>query len=161
MAPELLEARANPRLLSALDRRPCDIFAFGCICYEVRFPVMMLNHELISSPLQMYDGLRPFWNLSPQAVDTNFMKGSRPSRPTINVCLQRGLDDDMWDFIQNLWHQDPKLRATASQASLWMSHKMHMAGKSTDRPPAEMEWDLDFLTECIAELTDFDPLSLS
>ncbi|KAG2109972.1 kinase-like domain-containing protein [Suillus discolor] len=143
MAPELLEARANPRLLSALDRRPCDIFAFGCICYE------------------MYDGLRPFWDLSPQAVDTNFMKGSRPSRPTNNVCLQRGLDDDMWDFIQNLWHQDPKLRATASQASLWMSHKMHMAGKSTDRPPAEMEWDLDFLTECIAELTDFDPLSLS
>ncbi|KAG2097523.1 kinase-like domain-containing protein, partial [Suillus discolor] len=92
MAPELLEA--------PLDRRPCDIFAFGCICYE------------------MYDGLRPFWDLSPQTVDTNFMKGNHPSRPTNNVCLQRGLDDDMWDFIQNLWHHDRKLRATASQASL-------------------------------------------
>ncbi|KAG2341075.1 kinase-like protein [Suillus weaverae] len=143
MAPELLEARANAHLLSALDRRPCDIFAFGCICYE------------------MYNGIRPFWGLSPQAVDANFVMGSRPSRPTDNVCLQRGLDADMWDFIQNLWHQDPKLRATAIQASLWMSHKMHMAGKSTDRPPAEMEWDLDFLTECTTELTDFDPLSLA
>jgi hypothetical protein len=70
--------------------------------------------------------------------------GYRPSRPTDGVCLQRGLDEDMWDFIRNLWHQDPKLRATASQASLWVLYKMHMAGKSTDRPPAEMEWDLDF-----------------
>lgn len=140
MAPELLKARANSSLLSTLDRRPCDIFAFGCICYE------------------MYNGTRPFSSLLPQAVDVKFMMGNRPSRPTNNVCLQRGLDDDMWDFIQNLWHQDPKLRATASQVSLWMSYKMRMAGKSTDRPPAEMEWDLDFLTECT---TDFDPLSLA
>ncbi|KAG1739294.1 kinase-like domain-containing protein [Suillus lakei] len=143
MAPELLEARENPRLLSTLDRRPCDIFAFGCICYE------------------MYNGTRPFWESSPQAADAKFMMGSRPLRPTDSVCLQRGLDDDMWDFIQNLWNQNPKLRATASQASLWMSYKMRMAGKSTDRPPAEMEWDLDFLTECTTELTDFDPLSFA
>ncbi|KAG1751313.1 kinase-like domain-containing protein [Suillus paluster] len=143
MAPELLEACINPSLLSTLDRRPCDIFAFGCICYE------------------MYNGTRPFWDSYPPTVDSKFMVGSRPSRPTDKTCLQRGLDDDMWDFIQNLWHQNPKVRATASQASLWMSHKMHMAGKSTDRPPAEMQWDLDFLTDCTAELSDFDPLSLA
>lgn len=143
MAPELLEARANSRLLSTLDRRPCDIFAFGCICYE------------------MYNGTPPFWDLTSQAADAKFVRGSRPSRPTNDVCLRRGLDDDMWDFIQNLWHQDPKIRATASQVSIWMSYKMHMEGKSTDRPPAEMEWDLDFLTECATELADFDPLSLA
>lgn len=141
MAPELLEARANSRLLSALDRRPCDIFAFGCICYE------------------MYNGVRPFWDMSPQAADANFMMGTRPLRPTDSVCFQRGLDDDMWDFMQNLWHQNPKLRASAGQASLWMSCKMYTEGKSLDRPPAEMEWDLDFLTECTTELTD--PLSLA
>ncbi|KAG0707059.1 kinase-like domain-containing protein [Suillus ampliporus] len=143
MAPELLQARTNPSLLSTLDRRPCDIFAFGCICYE------------------MYNGMRPFWDLCPPAVDAKFVMGSRPSRPTDKTCLQRGLDDDMWDFIQNLWHQNPKVRATASQASLWMSHKTHMAGKSTERPHAEMEWDLDFLTECTADPSGFDPLSLA
>lgn len=143
MAPELLKARANPSMLSTLDRRPCDIFAFGCLCYE------------------MYNGKRPYSDLRPSKVDAKFKKGSRPSRPTNSKCLQRGLDDDMWDFINNLWLQDPKLRATASQASLWMSHKMHMAGKNTDRPPAEMEWDLDFLTECTTGLTDLDPHSLA
>jgi hypothetical protein len=157
MAPELLEACANSRLLSALDRRPCDIFAFGCICYEVRVPVIVPNHELIS--FQMYNGVRPFWDMLPQAADVNFMMGTRPLRPTDSVCFQRGLDDDMWDFMQNLWHQNPKLRASAGQASLWMSCKMYTEGKSLDRPPAEMEWDLDFLTECTTELTD--PLSLA
>lgn len=140
MAPELVEAHANLRLL---DRRPGDMFAFGCICYE------------------MYNGKPPFQGLTAQEAGVKFVGGSRPSRPTNEVSLRRGLDDDMWDFIQNLWHQDPKLRVTASQATMWMSYKMHMEGKSTNRPPAEMQWNLDFLTKCATELTDFDPLSLA
>lgn len=140
MAPELVEARGN---LHLLDRRPGDIFAFGCICYE------------------MYNRRPLFQGMTAQAAGAKFVRGSRPSRPTNTACLQRGLDDDMWNFIQNLWHQDPKLRVTASQATMWMSYKMHLEGKSTDRPPAEMQWDLGFLTEGATESTDFDPLSLA
>lgn len=140
MAPELVEAHANLRLL---DRRPGDIFAFGCICYE------------------MYNGKPLLQGLTAQEAGVKFVGESRPSRPTSKMSLRRGLDDDMWDFIQNLWHQDPKLRVTANQATMWMSCKMHMEGKSTDRPPAEMQWNLDFLTKCATELTDFDPLSLA
>ncbi|OAX40921.1 kinase-like protein [Rhizopogon vinicolor AM-OR11-026] len=142
IAPELLEPRRNTSTLP-VDKRPCDIFAFGCICYE------------------MYNGAHPFWYLDLSAMGAQLMLGNRPSRPMDEMCIRRGLDDDMWDFIQNLWHQNPKVRATASQASLWISLKMHMTGKSTDRPPTEMEWNLDFLTECTTEPTDFDPLSLA
>lgn len=156
MAPELVEARGN---LHLLDRRPGDIFAFGCICYEVRIPIVVLNHEL--TPPQMYNRRPLLQGMTAQAAGAKFVTGSRPSRPTNTACLQRGLDDDMWDFIQNLWHQDPKLRVTASQATMWMSYKMHLEGKSTDRPPAEMQWDLGFLTEGATESTDFDPLSLA
>jgi hypothetical protein len=156
MAPELVEAHANLRLL---DRRPGDMFAFGCICYEVRIPIVVLNHKL--TPTQMYNGNPPFQGLTAQEASVKFVGGSRPSRPTNEVSLRRGLDDDMWDFIQNLWHQDPKLRVTASQATMWMSYKMHMEGKSTNRPPAEMQWNLDFLTKCATELTGFDPLYLA
>lgn len=38
MAPELMEAGENPALLPQLDRRRSDMFAFGCIIYEVRVP---------------------------------------------------------------------------------------------------------------------------
>jgi serine/threonine protein kinase len=43
MAPELLEARTDPSL-SSVDKRPSDIFALGCICYEVRAPAVTFDY---------------------------------------------------------------------------------------------------------------------
>ena len=64
-----------------------------------RVPTAMLNHQLIS--FQMCNGAHP-WYLDSPVAGARFMTGSRPSRPMDEICMEQGLDDDMWDFIQNL-----------------------------------------------------------
>ncbi|KAG8214132.1 kinase-like domain-containing protein [Butyriboletus roseoflavus] len=77
MAPELISVLEDPdgaALLSRLDRRRSDIFAFGCITYEV------------------YTGGPPFQGNNPTVRSQMLLSGSRPRRPTEARVHTLGLD---------------------------------------------------------------------
>ncbi|KIJ68017.1 hypothetical protein HYDPIDRAFT_25466 [Hydnomerulius pinastri MD-312] len=128
MAPELMEAADNLRLLPQLDRRRCDMFAFGCIVYE------------------MYTGAPPF--AENPSVRSQFIRiGERPPRPTDQHISDRGLDDDMWEFIESLWKQIPEARIVAESARAFLSYKSKTmtSQRSPSLPSADPEWDVDTL----------------
>ncbi|KAK7062516.1 Rho guanine nucleotide exchange factor [Paramarasmius palmivorus] len=82
LAPELLSPSSRPSYKS-------DIYAFGCVCYEI------------------YTGLRPFHDLLyDAAVLLQIMQGNRPSRPQDLP----ELDDDVWALIQRCWAAEPTSR---------------------------------------------------
>ncbi|KAJ7588095.1 kinase-like domain-containing protein [Mycena floridula] len=77
-----------------------DIYAFGCVCYEVK-----------STSEQVFTGRVPFYNVSNEpAVILNIVRGVRPTRPELPE-----LNDDIWSLIQDCWKMDPNDRPTAGQ----------------------------------------------
>ncbi|KAF8840887.1 kinase-like protein [Paxillus ammoniavirescens] len=137
MAPELMEAGENPSLLSRIDRRRCDIFAFGCIAYEV------------------FTGAPPFAN-NPTMRSHYLRIGDRPPRPNEERISRVGLDDDMWDFIDNLWKQRPEVRLVAESAKAFLRYKLStVAGESVSRSQADPEWDIGFLSGLVVASDPF------
>ncbi|KAH7928953.1 kinase-like protein [Leucogyrophana mollusca] len=120
--PELLGA--DPDTIRALDQRRCDMYSFGCICYEI------------------YTGNYPFYGMAD--VYQQKLLGRTPARPTGPEYDARGLDDDMWGFVVNLWSRNPEARATAEQAVRWLEAE----GRSGGRQEVFGEdgaWDVRFL----------------
>ncbi|KAH7916617.1 kinase-like domain-containing protein, partial [Hygrophoropsis aurantiaca] len=103
ISPELLNTATTN--IGKLDQRRCDMYSFGCVCYE------------------LYSGHRPFYNLPAVAVQARKLSGHTPGRPTEPECISRGLDDEMWSFMSNLWLPGPKSRATATEALRWLLEK--------------------------------------
>ncbi|KIK80017.1 hypothetical protein PAXRUDRAFT_159800 [Paxillus rubicundulus Ve08.2h10] len=137
MAPELMEAGENPSLLSRIDRRRCDIFAFGCISYEV------------------FTGAPPFAN-NPTMRSHYLRIGERPPRPNEERISRVGLDDDMWDFISNLWKQRPEVRLVAESAKAFLRYKLStVAGGGVSRSLADPEWDIGFLSGLVVASDPF------
>ncbi|KAF9241775.1 kinase-like domain-containing protein, partial [Melanogaster broomeanus] len=114
MAPELIEARENPSLFPQIDLRRCDMFAFGCIAYEV------------------YTGAAPFANTG-VACSQYLRMGERPPRPSEERIQKLGLDDDMWEFISGLWRQRPEARLSAESAISFLRYKSQTTGKGAAR----------------------------
>ncbi|KAG0707066.1 kinase-like domain-containing protein [Suillus ampliporus] len=136
MAPELLNAQNQPDLLQNLDKMPCDMYALGCVCYE------------------MYTGMAPFQNLGAHA-GIQVLQKRRPGRPLGVV------DDFMWNFIEALWKHTPTQRLTAAQACEGISHKMQSEGGTTARPFTEVEWDVGFLADTAVTMVTEDPFTLA
>ncbi|KAF9231989.1 kinase-like domain-containing protein [Melanogaster broomeanus] len=113
MAPELIEARDDPSLLPQIDLRRCDMFAFGCIAYEVNNCHRCKQRALTVQPVPSY--------------------GQRPPRPNEERIQKLGLDDDMWEFIGSLWEQRPELRLSAESAISFLRYKSQMTGKGAAR----------------------------
>ncbi|KAF8184572.1 kinase-like domain-containing protein [Mycena galopus ATCC 62051] len=87
-APELLKG-ANSNLGS-------DVYAFGCVCYEV------------------LTGHIPFYDLRHDGVVIMAVaRGRRPTR--LQSCTGTPVLDNLWDLIQDCWEQNPDKRPTASQ----------------------------------------------
>ncbi|KAJ8094292.1 Rho guanine nucleotide exchange factor [Marasmius tenuissimus] len=85
-APELMDPE-----LSYVSTAQSDMFAYGCVCYEI-----------------FSAGLAPFYDLKDVAVVLAvFVHRRQPSRPA-------GLDDDIWEFMTSYWNRDPSLRPTAT-----------------------------------------------
>ncbi|THU88187.1 kinase-like protein [Dendrothele bispora CBS 962.96] len=71
-----------------------DIYAFGCVCYEV------------------FTGLVPFHEFKEVAVINHLSKGHRPSRPA-----NSRLNDNMWAIMQECWRQEPDSRPPTNTLS--------------------------------------------
>lgn len=139
MAPELLAAESAADV-QKLDRRRCDMYALACVCYE------------------MFTGSYPFknWpNLKPSVL-----WGQRPERPCHDE-VHQVLDDFMWSLIEALWKHKPEQRLTAGQVCERIFNKMDTEGKTTVRPFAEMEWDVDFLADAAVTMMAEDPFALA
>ncbi|KAL0565486.1 Rho guanine nucleotide exchange factor, partial [Marasmius crinis-equi] len=87
LAPELL-------LESGGTSKASDIYAYGCVCYEV------------------FTGQHPFPELPNEAaVALAVNQGRRPSRPTKSP----ELTDMMWHLMEACWHATPSSRPDVSQ----------------------------------------------
>jgi len=96
-APELF-----PDELSSHIERPntkaTDVYAYGLVCYE------------------MFSGNFPFQEFSSDfQVMYAVKQGKRPARPSDAQAMTRGLNDMIWQIIENSWMPDPVARPLASE----------------------------------------------
>ncbi|KAH7916590.1 kinase-like domain-containing protein [Hygrophoropsis aurantiaca] len=119
VAPELLEG--DSETLAKLDQRRCDMYSFGCVCYEILV------------------GKAPFQGMDRETIYRQKLVGNAPSRPKDQKYVDHGLDDDMWGFIVKFLHKIPESRATAEQAGKWLGTKTI--------GPRPADWDTTFLSE--------------
>ncbi|KAK1227547.1 histone methyltransferase set1 [Marasmius sp. AFHP31] len=105
LAPELLEG--------SLASKESDIFALGCVCFEV-----------------FASGQHPFPELPTEAaVVLAVIQGKRSTRPA----EASELSDDMWKLMQESWSADPSRRPNAHQV---LEHLSKMdTRKTTCSPP--------------------------
>ena len=149
MAPELISAWEDPTLLPQLDRRRCDMFALGCITYEVTDPPLAVGNRAQttdpSSSPQVYTGGPPFQGTNPTVRSQMLLSGSRPRRPVDTRTHALGLDEDMWTLIESLWAHRPEARLVAASARDFLRFKLSATGSSTGGAVDEPEWDTGFL----------------
>ncbi|KAJ7588214.1 kinase-like domain-containing protein [Mycena floridula] len=122
-APEILKGEPNSF--------KGDIYAYGCVSYEVCDP----NHacQRILRQSQIFAGKVPFFEVhNDMAVALKVLDRRRPIRPeTPHV------EDDMWNLVQDCWKQDPSERPTAAEIVRRLSIE-----DSID--PQEITWDQSF-----------------
>jgi len=135
MAPELLAAKSAADL-QKFDTRRCDMYALGCVCYE------------------MFTGRCPFQNQLIQLV----LAKKRPERPRDT---HQVLDDFMWSLIETLWKHKPEERLTAEQVCKHILTRMDADGKNTVRPSTEVEWDVGFLADAAVTISAENPFALA
>jgi len=91
----------------------------------------------------------------------NPLAKSRPQRPPDPKYVRQGLDDDMWSFMEKLWHENPTVRGTAEDARKWISSQVRSQGKSDVRPSNELEWDVGFLADADVTMAAEDSFALA
>jgi len=93
-----------PELFDDEQRRTTqsDMFAFGRVMFEV------------------YARETPFANLSPGQIISLVVLGKNLPRPQGEEVIARGLDDDMWKFMERCCNFDPQKRPSALEALRWL-----------------------------------------
>lgn len=91
-----------------------DVYAFACVCYEVRQTLVNLfprNHNVVR---QILTGNVPFHEfLNDMAVILQVVEGKRPSRPM--SCSGTSEVDSLWELLQNCWDSNAEMRPNAPQ----------------------------------------------
>jgi serine/threonine protein kinase len=92
---------APERLKGGPLRRPCDVYAFGMLIYEVcisRYPLFrykpILQLHANANPLNLHVGY-------PEFVKLVVNEGYRPERPDRDEAPQ--LTDDIWRLAEQCW----------------------------------------------------------
>ncbi|KAK7013618.1 hypothetical protein VNI00_019471 [Paramarasmius palmivorus] len=105
MAPELFMSSS-----SVSDKRPADIYAYGCTVFEVghilRTPYLNPSPSLTQT--QIMTGHPPFSNFNDYQVILEVLKGTRPPKPTFSWFL-----GNVWDLVESCWHSDSGKRPCA------------------------------------------------
>ena len=109
MAPELLKSDD----MGGVPQKPSkesDIYAFGMVAYEVSVAAAsspMTTRGLIIS--QIFAHCSPYRHLnSDYMVLLEVISGKRPARPLDREVF--GLEDSVWDVVQECWNSDPQTR---------------------------------------------------
>src|ERR1700691_4049229 len=72
--------------------------------------------ELFLTASQIFSGQVPFHDVkSDYRIMAAVRDGTRPPRPSDNICHIRGLDDEIWTIIESCWIQEPSYRQNARQ----------------------------------------------
>lgn len=95
-APELM-SRHRPSQAS-------DVYAFGCVCIEVRH-VPVIARPIIIVLHQLFTGQVPFAELTEIHAALSIYNGAVPPRP-------ERMPDGLWSLINACWHLDPDQRPT-------------------------------------------------
>lgn len=86
----------SPELLNGKGRSPSsDIYAFGMTVLEMMTdekPLVHIKHN--------------------RDIPFKVISGERPMRPSETKFAQRGLDDEMWELLQECWAEVPESRPT-------------------------------------------------
>ncbi|KAJ7588097.1 kinase-like domain-containing protein, partial [Mycena floridula] len=118
-APEILQAQPNSF--------KGDVYAFGCVCYQVRQLTL----------IWVYTGRVPFHDISnDMAVSLKVINGHRPSRPAE---LPES-DDNIWKLIEDCWKADPGERPIAAQ----VVQRLSGPGNTPSLTNTDSEWDESF-----------------
>lgn len=106
-APELFRGSSNSFA--------SDMYAFACVCYEVRrIPIQ----PLVLTTSQIFTGAVPFHELSADvAVMYKVMQGDRPQRSS-------RIPDEVWNLMQECWKENPDERPSSE----------HVVFRLRDRP---------------------------
>ncbi|TEB22341.1 kinase-like protein [Coprinellus micaceus] len=114
-APELSDPRDG---LEVKITTMSDVYSFGNVCYEI-----------MTGKLPLYE------TKNNTRVQLRVLRGDRPSKPALQDPAFRkyGLTEDIWDFIQACWLQEPKQRPTAKDLC---EHPV-LSSLADHRPPQE------------------------
>jgi len=130
-APELLISESDDFESPNRNTCACDIYSFGCVCYEV------------------FSGQVPLHEVSEWIVPVVVNQGRRPLRPSHDICLRRGLDNDMWNLMEACWQMEPSSRPTAGEVVARICAKPSLP---TDTRP-DSNWDNMFVSQLRSNLT--------
>jgi serine/threonine protein kinase len=106
MAPELLEKEISRGDLTPYTEAT-DVYSFAMTTIEI------------------YTGLSPFSHLR-HNVEPALSWRERPGRPGLDD-VSHGIDDNMWDIIQECWVEEPTHRLSAREAKQRL--EVHRKGK--------------------------------
>ena len=81
--------------MPVMESKAADVFAFAMVAVEV------------------YTGEVPFQGDPPAMAASRVLKGGRPEMP--RDAEQMGLTNDIWEFLERCWHQNPKKRPTVKE----------------------------------------------
>ncbi|KAJ7235050.1 kinase-like domain-containing protein, partial [Mycena rebaudengoi] len=92
-----------------------DIYAFACVCYEVRLPILLPVSVLIAYLHQVLTGNAPFYEVQRDvAIILKVIAGERPSRPS-GSGADPLLMNSLWTLLQNCWADNAENRPEATQ----------------------------------------------
>lgn len=121
-SPELLEDGSRPNFES-------DVWAFGCVCYEVFLSAPDVNNADAPRVPQVLTRLLPFQECSSDIqIVRKLLRGDLPGQPTgAKIDSIDEVDQKMWRLMKRCWSTEVNMRPTCreilqdieSDASIW------------------------------------------
>jgi len=105
MSPELM-VPSNFGFKDSIPTPEADIYAFGLVIFQVR--EQDREYMPFTYIVQVLTGENPFRGVRMGELSFNVVMGARPTKPENASAI--GFSDSLWDFTQQCWHGDAKVR---------------------------------------------------